>query len=167
MRLSIITAGFGLLALGAFVPAAAQSPFPEPDADAVQLTLEETEAAHAFMETIFEPAAELIWNSVGYIINEDGEHDLSPQTDEEWMQVAMHADDLGALADELKHVTFAPDTDVWIARAQAIEDLSGEVRTISEAHSVEGMFDVGERLDKACESCHLHYLPAPDFVEDD
>ena len=38
----------------------------------------------AFMANEVQPTAEVYWNAVQFISDETGDHDIRPQTDEEW-----------------------------------------------------------------------------------
>jgi hypothetical protein len=44
-----------------------------------------------FMEHVLSPAAAIIWKVNGLVIDEKGEHDLSPKSDDDWEQVVSGA----------------------------------------------------------------------------
>jgi hypothetical protein len=117
----------------------------------------QAEAAQLFMTGAFEPAAEEVWNSVGYIIDADGEHDLSPRTVEDWNKVLGRVDALEGLAAGLKNAAFAWDPDTWSTYCDLVIAAAEENRRAAEAHDVEAMYEAGEHLDRACESCHMHF----------
>jgi hypothetical protein len=44
-----------------------------------------------FMEHVLTPAAKVVWSVNGVVIDEKGEHDLSPKTDDDWEQIVSGA----------------------------------------------------------------------------
>ena len=44
-----------------------------------------------FMEHVLTPAAKIVWSVNGVVIDEKGEHDLSPKTDDDWERVVSGA----------------------------------------------------------------------------
>lgn len=156
MRTTVMAAA-GIVILAAGGAALAQD---DDDAAAVdELTEARLAAAHDYMEGVVEPTAEELWNSVGWIIDATGEHDLSPQNDEEWAAARQRAVAVQDVAEGLKTATFAWDEPEWRGYAQGVVDAAGLSVTAAEHQSVEEMFDAGQVLDEACESCHLHYDP--------
>ena len=49
------------------------------------------------------------------------------------------------------------DRAAWNRRAKALHDVSLEMLQAIDAKDREKMLEVGDRLDKACENCHLQY----------
>ena len=45
----------------------------------------------AFMEHVLQPAASLIWTVNGVMIDEKGEHDLGPKSDDDWEKLVSGA----------------------------------------------------------------------------
>jgi hypothetical protein len=117
----------------------------------------QAEAALAFMNGVMQPTAEELWGSVGFIIDASGEHDLSPKSDEEWQAVVGRADAVIDLAEGLKNAAFAWDPDTWSAYCDEVIAAAEANRRAAEAQSVDAMYEAGELLDRACESCHLHF----------
>jgi len=58
---------------------------------------------------------------------------------------------------------------LWDAKIQALRNVALSVMDIADKRDVNGLFEIGETLDKACESCHLEYWYPGDrkAVEDD
>ena len=44
-----------------------------------------------FMDHVLGPAAAVIWRANGIVIDTQGEHDLSPKSDEDWEQIVSGA----------------------------------------------------------------------------
>lgn len=120
-------------------------------------TEEQALAAQSFMKTTLEPAAEDVWDSVGYIVDFEGEHDLSPKTDQEWNDVVGDIDTLEIVLAGLKTAPFAWDEATWGGYVDQVVVAVEQNRSAAVAHDVDAMFEAGEVLDQACESCHLHF----------
>jgi hypothetical protein len=98
------------------------------------------------MQHIVDPIADWIFDAAVVDISEKGVVETKPLTDEDWLQV-----ERGAL------IPPSPPP---------AEDATGngsrrgcvvEGRPWRTGADAEGLFDVGDKIDKACESCHLEY----------
>ena len=49
------------------------------------------------------------------------------------------------------------DREKWNTRSKALHDASLEILQAIDAKNVKALTDLGERLDNACENCHLAY----------
>jgi formate-dependent nitrite reductase cytochrome c552 subunit len=49
------------------------------------------------------------------------------------------------------------DPVLWDAKIQALRNVALEVMEIAKKRDTQALFEAGEDLDKACESCHLEY----------
>jgi hypothetical protein len=49
------------------------------------------------------------------------------------------------------------DPEKWNRHADALRAAALESLPIVRSRNAEGLFDVGDKIDKACESCHLEY----------
>lgn len=167
---AMMMATVGAAALGALTLAAPGGRALAQDDEDPDLLAARVEAAQAYMEGVMEPTAETLWNSVGYIITEEGEQDLSPKNDEEWAEVVARAEALMNVAEELKTVPFRWQDDDWDQYAQGIKDVAEMNRQAALHQSIDEMYDAGEVLDKACEACHQHYeamIPPELLIEDE
>ena len=137
------------------------------------------------MKGIVDPSSKLIWDSVGIESGPKGLIDRSPKTDEEWAKVEGNALMLAEVANLLKmpgrHVALpeqanqktvpdapeltplqieekiAKDRAAWEKRADALQATAVKARAAAKAHDKDGLLNVGEEIDNACESCHLVY----------
>jgi len=134
------------------------------------------------MDSMVDPSADYIWESVATIVSAKGVEEKAPRTDEEWRDVRRRAITLmeatnllqipgrhvakpGEKADDPK-VELAPeqieeminkDRASWIKYAHALHDATMEAFKAIEAKDKEKLLDVGNGIDEACEKCHLQY----------
>ena len=148
MRACIAVVGLGMLAAacGGGEPPAPETPF-KPVADNFQM-----------MEWILDPAADVIWGSVGWIIDANGQTELVPKTDEEWNAVRNAA----AIVAEGGNLLMMPsrridDTD-WVEFCQGLVDAAAEAIKAAEAKDKQALFDAGGRIYSVCAACHQQYL---------
>src|SRR5262244_3682492 len=134
------------------------------------------------MDSMVDPGADFIWDSVATVVSAKGIEEKYPRTDEEWKEVrrraimVMEATNLlqipgrhvakpGEKADDPK-VELAPeqiedlinkDRGAWNQYAQGLHDATMEAFTAIEAKDAEALLNSGNGIDNACEKCHLHY----------
>jgi hypothetical protein len=134
------------------------------------------------MDSMVDPSADFIFDSVAMIADEHGITEKAPQTDDEWRDVRRRAIQLleapNLLVMKGRQVARADDTsknpeiELQPAQIQVLidEDVAGfreRARTLQEAARAalqasdmkdsKALFQAAERLDKACENCHLRY----------
>lgn len=151
MRLSVFFLLIGVITAGCSSQPEAPEPPPfRPVTDNLQL-----------MEWILDPAADVIWDSVGTIIDASGRQDIRPETEEQWSGVR----NAGAVVAESGNLLMmdprAKDRDDWMQYAQGLVDTGVMAIKAAEARDPEAVFDAGGRIYAVCASCHQMY------VEDD
>jgi hypothetical protein len=139
------------------------------------------------MDSLVDPSADTLWESVETIVGPDGVEERAPRTDEEWLNVRRSAVRLVEATNLLqmpeRHVARPgekaenPDVELgpedieqrinddraaWIALAHGLHDAALPALTAIDARSVSGLFAAGDKIDKACENCHLKYWYPPD-----
>ena len=163
--------------------ASCQAKQPEPAAQpVVQPDYTTTATVKDLMVSIIDPAGDLIWNSVSTIIDKGGVHETVPKTDEDWAKVRSGAITLLEASNLLmipgRHVarpgekSEAPGVELepsemealidkdrasWNMRAKHLHDVSADVLQVIEAKDTQKLFDIGEKVDEACENCHRQY----------
>jgi hypothetical protein len=134
------------------------------------------------MDSMIDPSADVIWDSVATIVDESGTHERFPQNDEEWANVRRHTITLleatnlllipgrhiarpGEKADD-PNVELAPeaiesmvnqDRAAWTRLVHGLHDVMSETLKAVDAKDKEAIYNIGERIDQACENCHLKY----------
>jgi hypothetical protein len=134
------------------------------------------------MLSIIDPSADVVWESVATVVTPTGTEERVPRTDEEWTDVrrgairVVEATNLlmmpgrrvarpgeksefpGIELDpEEMDVLIAKDREAWNRRAKALHDAGVATLQAIDARDREKMFETGEQLEIACESCHLQY----------
>ena len=136
------------------------------------------------MKYMIDPVADNIFKAVGSTVTRRGIVDIEPKTDEDWDKIRIGAVSLAEGAYLLKiRRPFAPPGDEnnsrgpdavelspaqitakverdpveWNARIEALRNVALEALDVVNRKEVNGLWDVGENLDKACEACHRSY----------
>lgn len=110
------------------------------------------------METELEPAAEIIWDSAGWILTEEGETELWPTTDEGWAEVAAGAAYIVAVGDTLATPDYSGALEDWIAFSEAMQWAATDAQRAAETRDKSGLFDAGGELYQTCLACHRRYM---------
>jgi len=152
-------------------------------ASAARVTLVGT--VKEIMQGIVDPSADVVWESVATNITAAGVEDKAPKTDDEWAVVQHSALMLAEAANLLKmegraiarpddantksgpdapeltpaeiQVKVARDWSLWVKYANGLQDIAVKAWRVTNARDVNGVLEVGDDLDKACENCHLQY----------
>ncbi|MEX2285409.1 MAG: hypothetical protein WEE89_23185 [Gemmatimonadota bacterium] len=135
-----------LLVLFACSPEPEPVPAFEPVADVKQL-----------MSTILEPAAEVYWDAVGWIIDAKGTTELKPANAEEWAAVRNAAFVMAETGNLLMMKGRAPDNDAWMAMSKQMIEVSKRAIAAADARDPDAVFTVGGDVYEACTACHARY----------
>jgi hypothetical protein len=142
-------------------------------------------AVKDIMEGIVDPSADVVWESVATSITAAGLVEKAPKTDDEWAVVQHSALMLAEAANLLKmpgrqiaragdaNTNSGPDAPeltppeiqekvnrdwrLWIEHVNRLQETAIKAWQVANARDVNGIVEVGDALDKACESCHLEY----------
>jgi hypothetical protein len=109
-----------------------------------------------FMEHVLTPAAKIVWSVNGVVIDEKGEHDLSPKTEDDWERIVSGAATLAEATNALMIPERALDPE-WSRYAKALADAANKAYQAAEAHDLKAISQVSDQLDGICAACHRHY----------
>jgi hypothetical protein len=109
-----------------------------------------------FMEHVLGPAAAIIWKVNGLVIDEKGEHDLSPKSDDDWEHVVSGAATLAEATNALMIPQRVRDPD-WNPYVKKLADAANKAYRAAEAHDLKSASEVSDQLDGICAACHRHY----------
>ena len=134
------------------------------------------------MDSIIDPSADVVWNDVMTSVDASGTEDKFPRTDEEWADVRRGAIRLVESSNLLlvpgRHVagpgekSVAPgveleplemealiseDPEGWNVWSKALHNASLAMLQAIDPKDPKRLFDLGGRLDAACEGCHRQY----------
>ena len=134
------------------------------------------------MDSMVDPSADYIFESVAQIADEHGITEKAPHTDEEWKEVRRRAVQLLEAPNLLvmpgrkaarphersqnPQIELQPediqklidaDHALFSARALTLQDAAQSALQAIDARDAKRLFAAAGQLDKACENCHLHY----------
>jgi hypothetical protein len=109
-----------------------------------------------FMEHVLTPAAAVIWRVNGVVIDEKGEHDLSPKSDADWEQTVSGAATLAEATNALMIPQRVRDAE-WTFCVKKLADAANKAYLAAEAHDLKSISAISDRLDGICAACHRHY----------
>jgi len=167
-----------LVAAGCRTPE--QPPAPEPEAPKPVVTLREV------MHTIIEYNAFKIFNAVAITITAEGTTEKEPQTEEEWddvLHAAIAMSEAPNLLVNIGHdgrtVAFPQDMDtpagegelspnqiqaridekkdLWLKYLNDLQTVGRETMDIVTKKNKDGLFEIGEKIDQVCETCHMEF----------
>jgi plastocyanin len=138
------------------------------------------------MTSIIDPESDVIWNSVATIITLEGTEERAPKTDEDWAAVRQAAIQLVEATNLLRipgrqvarpgeksenprielhpetiQKMIADDPITWARLVDGLHDAAVPALNAINAKNVSGLFDAGEKMEHACETCHQHYWYPP------
>lgn len=110
---------------------------------------------------ILNPAAERIWDSAGFVIDQSGETDLAPTSEGAWDAVVHAAATLSESGNLLMLPGRSRGVD-WDAYAAQLIITSREALDAARARDADALFDTGGNIYLVCRGCHEQYWrPAP------
>jgi hypothetical protein len=134
------------------------------------------------MGYVIDPSADYLFETIVEIVDEKGIIDKTPKTDEEWKEVRRHALILLEVPNllttegrrvaqpgekaEFTEVELHPeqiqelidrDRASFVRRARRLQDAATTALKAIDARDKDALFRALDGVDKACESCHLHY----------
>ena len=109
------------------------------------------------MVSVVDPAADVLWDSVGTVITEEGVDDWYPVTEEEWAEVRNAAVVLMESGNLLMIGDRARDQEAWMAMCEQMVDAGAAALEAAESKDPDAVFAVGEQVYFACDRCHNLY----------
>jgi len=164
-----------------FVAAACSSSKPAPAADS-EPAFRVTGTIKEIMDSLVDPNADVLWDSVSTTISREGTVENKPRTDEDWARIRRsavtlveatnllviegrkiapdgHKSEFPGIELEPEEMQKLVDADraSWVRYAHGLHDKSMLLLKAIDDKNVQGLMDGGEGLDEACENCHKHY----------
>jgi hypothetical protein len=134
------------------------------------------------MLSVIDPSADVVWLSVTTVVDQKGLVETVPKSDEEWQKVRHGAVTLMEAANllmipgrrvarpgeksetpgvelepEEMDALIAKDRAAWNTRAKNLHDTLAEVIKAIDAKDSDKVFELGEKIEEACENCHKQY----------
>lgn len=111
------------------------------------------------MNLVLEPAADVLWDSGGWVLDAAGYEELYPTTDEGWDYVRAQAAVVVETGNVLALPGRAEDNDAWIIYSQGLSEAGLRAMAAAEARDEEEFFQAGAQLYSVCSACHQAYNP--------
>ncbi len=109
------------------------------------------------MQATIDPAADVLFESVGTIVSASGVEEIAPKSEEEWATVRYNALTLAESGNLLMIGSRARDQGDWIKMSQALVDVGVVALKAAEAKNPEALFDAGAQVYAVCQECHSRY----------
>ncbi len=126
-------------------------------ADAPQGRMTVVADVQELMATVVEPAAEVYWDAVGWIIDASGTTEIRPGSPEEWEAVRNAAFVIAESGNLLMMEGRAVDQDAWIALSRSLTQVGRRAIEAAEARDEMAVFDMGAEIYYVCTACHSTY----------
>lgn len=121
------------------------------------------EHAAEFMRDELDPAVDGIWLRSGWVLTDQGEESLFPDTEEGWDEVVASAQNVIALTEELKTEEYSDNDPEWIAISDGLIVAAELARDAAQAREEQALFDAGGQMYRVCLACHQRYaMEAPE-----
>jgi len=105
-----------------------------------------------------QPTAEVYWDSVQFISDETGDHDIFPKTDADWKRTKDAATRIGELAELLKTPGYTEGRgEDWTTFANSLGDVARLAEQAAEERNTDKIFEVGGTMYNVCSACHQVY----------
>ncbi len=114
----------------------------------------------ALMVSVIDPAADVVWGSVGTIMTLEGTEERAPSTEEEWAQVRNAAVVIAEAGNLLMIGRRARDQGDWIGWSLDLIDEGEKAMRAAEARDPQAVFDAGAEIYAVCSGCHENYWPS-------
>ena len=109
------------------------------------------------MLSVIEPAAEVYWDAVGVIMDEEGTHHIEPAGAAEWEAVENAAIVLAESGNLLLLEDRAQGRDHWRTMSRAMIEIGRRAVEAARARDPEAVFEVGGEVYLVCTGCHAVY----------
>jgi len=105
-----------------------------------------------------QPTAKVYWDSVQFISDETGDHDIFPKTDAEWAKTKAAATKLGELGELLKTPGYTEGRgEDWTQFSNSLIEVSKLAEQAAADKSTDKVFEVGGTIYSVCSACHQAY----------
>ena len=110
------------------------------------------------MNSVTDPATDVIWGSVGTIITKEGIEERFPKTDEEWMAIRNAAMVVTESGNLMMLPGRAKDNEEWMRLSGALIEIGTKAIKVIDSKDKEALFTVGGEIYTVCVNCHLKYI---------
>ena len=113
------------------------------------------------MAHVMDPAAYAFWSGSGADYTVKGKKDLSPKTEAEWKHVEDGAATLVVASNALLLPGYAREpSNTWNSHVREVASIGIRAKAAAERKDVAAISDISDELDRACEACHVQFVPS-------
>ena len=141
----------------AFIVAGARSGRRAPAVEAAAVTLDPVASVRQIMLVIVDPAATVVFDSVGTTITPSGTEDKAPKTEAEWQTVGNSAAALAEAGNLLLMGSRIVDGGAWTTQSRALIAAGTAALKAIEAKNATQLFEAGGAVYETCDTCHRLY----------
>jgi hypothetical protein len=109
------------------------------------------------MHSVVDPAADVLWASVGSIVTAEGVEDFFPRSEEEWIPIENAAVVLMESGNLLMIGDRPVDQGEWMTMSRGLVDAGKLALTAAQSRNPDEIFRVGGDVYAACDTCHQRY----------
>ena len=109
------------------------------------------------MAGVIDPAADVYWDAVGVIVDAEGEHNMAPQNEEDWLAVRAAAYTVAESGNLLLLPGYRVDDGAWVSMSQQLIEVGRRAVEAADARSLDAVFDMGAEVYYVCTNCHATY----------
>lgn len=125
--------------------------------------LEPVSDVRHIMEGITDPASDTYFGASGTVIDAQGEHQLAPADDEEWLAVESAAYAVAESGNLLLMGDRKVDDGTWVTMSRQLIDVGRRAAEAAEERDLQKVFDMGAEMYAVCTNCHqVYYIPFVD-----
>jgi len=140
------------------------------------------------MDSVVDPAADALWDSVSTTYTEKGVDDHQPRTDEDWQAVRRHAmalsesmnllimdrhaapagtrPGLGELTPGEIEKLIASTRPAFVDLARGLQETALQALAAADRKDPQALLKIGAQIDAACEACHVTYWYPNQFASE-
>ncbi|RIV82604.1 hypothetical protein D2V17_14920 [Aurantiacibacter xanthus] len=119
-------------------------------------------ATKSLMIAEVQTQAQIYWNAVQFISDENGLREIVPETDADWERTAEAARQLRSLGEELKRPAYAAGRGSdWQQFSQGLVDVAEKTEAAALSRDPHQVLEAGGVLYNVCSACHEHYMELP------
>ena len=113
-----------------------------------------------------QPTAEVFWDSVQYISDETGQHEILPETDEDWQRTRTAAATITEMGNLMMTPLYAEGRgEDWMEFSRGLVEVGQKAEQAAVNRDVDAVFEVGGTMYSVCSACHQAYLPEEQAAE--
>jgi hypothetical protein len=148
----------GLAVLGALAALSCSQQKPPPAVEGTATPYNVDLDLKELMNHVMNPSAFAFWKGWGMIYTPEGAFDISPRTEQEWEAVENGAAAVITVTNVLLTPPYTRDPESeWRLAAKNVADIAKAGKDAAEKHDKQAMYEIGSKLDEACDACHKKF----------